>query len=90
MYSRAKYVVGKIRSDYSEQLVAVIIPETINHKDIKSVFIPGSIRSAGFCSCGASDKVHVYGKSTSLNVECNPVLDELLVGRAMAHPIYET
>lgn len=89
MYGRFKYVVGEIITAHGTQLGAVIIPETVDHKSLRNLFKPGSIRSAGFGAFAAED-VGVWGESVGLGVKCNPELDKRLVGRAVAHPKYET
>ena len=88
MFSKSKYVVGKVSSKYADILCAVVFTETLNHSDFTRFFIEGSITSAGFCHY-TDDKVCVYGESTSLRLKSKPE-DEILVGRALAHPNYIT
>jgi hypothetical protein len=88
MYSKAKYVVGVPCGGYSVSLIAIVFPETIAHTDVKSLFMEGSIVSAGFFRQN-HDGVCVFGESTSLSVGSLKT-DEELVGRAIAHPNYET
>ena len=88
MFSESKYVVGIPKGGFGDFLQAVVIPETMGHSDVHSVFVEGSITSAGFCSYG-DDKVYVYGHSTGLGTASRPE-DEILVGRAMSHPNYVT
>ena len=85
MAYEAKYIVGTILDDDTglDQVVAVVFPETIKHTSMKGVFVENSIRSAGFCYVNTDCEATVYGKSISLGVECNPVLDKKLVSRAM-------
>jgi hypothetical protein len=70
-----------------EHTCAIVFSEAIGHNEVAKVFIPGTIRSAGFFHA-AVDKVWVYGDSVSLQMKSNPELDERLVGRAIAHQAY--
>ncbi len=84
MWNKSKYVVGIPRGSRFKQ--AVIIPETMNHRDLRPIF--AEILSAGFWHI-ANDKIVVYGESTSLGgVRCNPDTDPELIGQAISHPEY--
>jgi hypothetical protein len=87
MYTRAKYLVGEIRSSHGQEQCAVVFSELITHSDVARVFVPGTVVSGGFCHY-TDEGVKVYGESISARVKCNPAVDEELVGRAMAHPKY--
>lgn len=86
MYQKSKYVVGEVYASITSMKVAVVFPETMMHSDVASVFISGTITSAGFCHCDDYGVV-IYGESTSLKIKAQ-ASDEELVGRAMAHPKY--
>lgn len=88
MYSKAKYVVGVPVGGFGTSLCAVVLPENMNHSDVTSVFVPGSIRSAGFFHAESAGVV-LYGRSSSLKLEVHAD-DEQLVGRAIAHSKYIT
>lgn len=88
MYHKAKYIVGEVPGGVGlGVLCAVLFPETVGHDDMSQVFIPGTIRSAGFFHAD-ENKVYVYGESISLRIKSNPEIDERFVGRAMAHSEY--
>lgn len=82
MYSKSKYIVGKIGLfEY-----AIVFAESLNHSDMRPAFMHGEIISAGFCHYD-TDGVKVYGESVSLKAASRPE-DVQLVGRAMSHPEY--
>jgi hypothetical protein len=88
MYTKSKYVVGEIQDSNGFMLLgAVVFSELLSHSDVARVFVPDTVRSAGFCHY-EEHGVQVYGESVSLNVKSNPTTDEKLVGRAMSHPKY--
>lgn len=82
MYSKGKYVVGEIRTEFGTSMTAVCFNEVVPHSTFKPLF--EEILGAGFF--GLSDQgeihVHVYGKSVSLGVESRPQ-DELQIRRAL-------
>jgi hypothetical protein len=86
MYFKSKYIVGEILEGSLEIMAAIVFPETVSHLAVSKAFIPGTIRSAGFCHAEEED-VKVYGKSVGLDKSSSPG-DEILVGRAMSHSKY--
>lgn len=82
MYSKSKYVVGRI----GQLEYAIVFDEGLSHSAAGRAFQHGEIISAGFCHLDA-DGVKVYGESYSLKVASRPE-DKELVGRAMSHPEY--
>lgn len=87
MYSKSKYVIGKMQLDYSVEVVAVVVPENVPHRRAARLFLEGTITSAGFCHY-SEDDVRVYGESSSLCLKSDPENDKKYVGRALAHPKY--
>lgn len=78
MYTKSKYVVGRLEGD----TVAVVFPESIQHSTMRRLF--DTITSGGFCHY-SDEGVKVYGESTSLRVKSRPE-DVQFVSRAMSHP----
>jgi hypothetical protein len=71
-WTKGKYVVGEIPSEVGSVLAAVLIPEYVGHDRIRDVFLPGTIRSAGFFILDNDKKIQVYGRSVSLDVSSMP------------------
>jgi len=60
----------------------------MRHDSIKDVFIPDSIRSAGFFLF-TQEQIFISGCSTSLKKGVNRE-DCALIGRTIGHPAYKT
>lgn len=89
MYNKGKYIVGELASSIGMPVVsAVCFNEVVSHDSFKQLFT--EIYSAGFFHV-QNDKIVVYGKSVSLNVESNEERDTKQIARAlgMAH-LYES
>lgn len=86
MFSFAKYVVGIPKSSLKRVVHAIVIPNTMQHSEVRGVFVDGSISSAGFFNYDEA-RVYVSGNSTTLN-QTSQAGDELLVARAISHPGY--
>lgn len=75
MYTKGKYVVGEIPTVVGSNMGAVCINELFSHTDLRSVFVPGSITSAGFFHVRDDLTVCCYGKSIGLKVTADPERD---------------
>ncbi len=82
----SKYVIGDVAETYGIQReVAVVFPETIAHDKIgHTVFVSGSICSAGFCYINEKGRVSVYGHSASLGMSVRKGIDEKIIERTLA------
>ena len=85
MYSKGKYVVGEVIGRYIPVMAAVCVNESITHSDLAPIFVPGSIRSAGFFHINEDLTVSVYGDSISLRVKSQEN-DAILVSKTLALP----
>lgn len=81
MATKAKYVVGEVPLAVGTILTAVIIPEFMNHADIKSLFAEPPT-SAGFFHINDDLSVSCYGESVGLGLKAQ-VNDAKLVARAL-------
>ena len=73
------------------QIKTIIWSEnSISHADmmnsIKSMemYVVDNVESAGFIERGANGKIKCFGKSYSLNVESNPLRDNILIELALS------
>lgn len=90
MYTKGKYVVGEIALTAGSNLGAVCISEGFNHSDLRPVFVPNTIDSAGFFHVNNDLTVSVYGESVGLKVKSNQQRDAKLIARALALPMGHT
>jgi hypothetical protein len=83
MYNKGKYLVGQVAGTYSDQVVAIVFPETLGHDDIgRKVFIAGTVIGGGFFWFDADNNVVVSDKSVSMGVQSRPE-DVVYLGRAL-------
>lgn len=83
MATKAKYVVGEVPLAVGTRLMAVCIPECMNHADIRNLFAEPPI-SAGFFHINHDQTISCYGESISLQLKADPQRDARLVARDLA------